>query len=105
MTRAEALLWGRDIRRRVPIPAEVLAIVVDRLRRRRTCVDCVELGIDPADIPADVQIHVDHLQALARGGNNHHSNLTLRCEDHNKAKSAGSATATPRRPKWERRRR
>lgn len=105
MTRAEALLWGRGNRRRITsadFPAEVLALVAARLGHR-SCVDCLELGCD-GERPADVLIQVDHLQPLARRGDNHHLNLTFRCEDHNRAKSDKSATAAPRRPRWERRR-
>jgi hypothetical protein len=109
VTRDEALAWGRAPKgRRAPriatrdFPAEVLALVYARLGHR-TCVDCLELGCDD-ERPDDVQLQVDHMQPLARGGDNHHLNLTIRCADHNRSKSDRSATAAPRRPKWERRR-
>jgi hypothetical protein len=103
VTRSEALSWGRGDTRRLSVrdyPAAVLALVRERLRGW-ACVDCVALGLTPPD---DEPLEVDHLRPLARRGDNHHLNLTVRCRSHNRARGAGSANAEPRRPKWERRR-
>ena len=103
MTRAEALLWGRGNRQRIAtrdIPADVLALVDERLGGR-VCVECSELGLTP---PASEPLEADHMQPLARGGDNSHSNLTWRCRSHNRARGDRPANAPPRRPKWERRR-
>lgn len=102
MTRDEADRWGRDKKgERVDVPAAVLALVVERLGARR-CVDCARLGIVT---PETVPLEVDHVRALARGGDHHHTNLTLRCRSHNRAKAARPATTPPKAPAWERRRR
>lgn len=103
MTRSQALAWGRGDRSRIPssaFPAAVLALVEERVGHR-SCVDCDALGLVP---PAEEPIEVDHVQALARGGDNHHLNLTFRCRSHNRSKCARPANEAPRRPKWERRR-
>lgn len=104
MTRAQALAWGRGDRARIPtrdFPGEVLALVDARLGAR-ACVECRELALET---PADEPLELDHLQPLARGGDNHHLNLTWRCRSHNRARGAAPANAPARRPRWERRRR
>lgn len=98
MTREKALLWGRHVRERVEIPDEVLALVEERMRGVY-CVACRELGLVT---PPHVALQIDHIQALAAGGDNHHLNLQWLCEDHNKAKSARPVTA-PKTPAWARR--
>lgn len=82
------------------IPPEVLALVDERLGGR-FCVDCRSLGLET---PRDVPLEADHLQALARGGDNSHLNLTWRCRSHNRAKGAKRAGAEPGRPRWDRKR-
>lgn len=103
MTREEALAWGRGDTRRIAtrdFPAEVVALVDERLRGRR-CVDCVRLGLATPD---DEPMELDHLKPLSEGGDNLHLNLTWRCRSHNRARGARSAAAPARRPAWERRR-
>ena len=99
--------WGMGDRRRIAtrdFPSEVLALVDVRLRALehggRYCVDCEQLGLVA---PADEPLEVDHLQALSRGGDNHHLNLTWRCRSHNRSKGASGALDTPKSPKWQRR--
>lgn len=93
--------WGRGLTKRVPIPAEVLALVEERMGGVY-CEDCRALNLET---PHDEPLEVDHRQPLAKGGDNHHLNLTWRCRSHNRHKkdrSPGEApTATP---KWMRRR-
>jgi 5-methylcytosine-specific restriction endonuclease McrA len=104
VTRSEALSWGKGNKTRITsadFPPGVLRLVEERLGHR-SCVECRELGLVP---PANEPIEVDHLQALARGGTNHHQNLTFRCRSHNRAKGDRSANEAPRRPRWERRKR
>ena len=100
MTRAEALLWGRGLRARVAIPAEVLALVDER-QGGRFCVACRALDLVT---PADVPLEPDHRQALANGGDNHHLNLEWLCRSHNRSKKDKPAGSPLRRPRWERRR-
>lgn len=95
MTRDEALAWGRGDTRRIAtrdFPGEVLALVDERLGGR-FCVECRALGVDP---PEGEPLEVDHLQPLARGGDNHHRNLTWRCRSHNRGRGARSALAPAR---------
>lgn len=102
MTRAEALRWGRGDKRRLSVrdyPPAVVQLVDERLGGRR-CVDCVALQLVT---PASEPLELDHLQALARGGDNHHLNLTWRCRSHNRAKIDKSALETPELPAWHRR--
>lgn len=91
--------WGRGLKKRVPVPAEVLALVEERLGGK-VCEECRALGLVT---PADEPIELDHREALARGGDNHHLNLTFRCRSHNRAK-AGRLPGAPRAPRWLRRR-
>jgi len=105
VTRAQALRWGRGYRARVTtahFPAEVLALVDERLRGR-FCVDCSALKLTP---PAGEPLEVDHLQPLSKGGDSHHLNLTWRCRSHNRARGNRDAPATPETtplPAWKRR--
>ena len=104
MTRDEALSWGRGDTRRIAtrdIPAEVLALVDERLGGRY-CVECRALGLTP---PASEPLEADHLQPLATGGDNHHTNLTWRCRSHNRGRGARSALAPAREPRGAARRR
>ncbi len=93
--------WGRGLRSRVPIPPEVLALVEERLGGRY-CEDCRRMGLEP---PADEPLEVDHRMPLARGGDNHHLNLTIRCRSHNRAKKDRMPGEPIRPPRWQRRRR
>lgn len=102
MTRAEALRWGRGLRRRVDardIPAAVLALVDER-QGGRFCVACRELGLVT---PASVPLELDHLQPLSQGGDHHHLNLAWRCRSHNRGRGARSAAPRATRPAWARR--
>lgn len=109
MTRAQALVWGRGVTRRVAlrdVPLEVLALVDER-QGGRYCVDCRELGLVT---PKSVPLELDHVMPLFLGGDHSHRNLTWRCRSHNRSKKAKTpreartSDGTPRRPRWERRR-
>ena len=93
--------WGRGLTKRVPIPPEVLDLIAERMGGV-FCEDCQALGLTP---PPEEPLEVDHRQPLAKGGDNHHLNLTWRCRSHNRAKKDKSPGAVPTsRPKWSRRR-
>ncbi len=103
MTRAEALLWGRGDSRRIAaaeFPAAVLALVVER-QGGRFCEACRGQGLST---PPSEPLEVDHLQPLAEGGDNHWTNLGLKCRAHNRQKGSRS-TVRPellRSPSWAR---
>jgi len=80
-------VWGCGDRRRLSLrdyPAEVLELV-DRKQGGRFCVLCREQGLVT---PADDPLVVDHLQPLARDGDNHFSNLRWLCRSHNARRGA-----------------
>jgi hypothetical protein len=104
VTRGEALAWGRGDRTRIDrrdVPAEVLALVTERMGGE-FCEDCRALKLET---PADVPIELDHKQALAAGGDNHHANLRWACRSHNRGRGSRSITEPVRAPRWHRRRR
>lgn len=75
-------LWGRGDGRRLrleDVPPGVLELV-DRRQGGRFCALCCEQGLVT---PPDEPLQLDHLQPLARGGDNHHSNLRWLCRAHN----------------------
>lgn len=103
MTRSESLSWGQGHTRRIStrdFPAEVLALVDERLGGRY-CVECRAIRLVTPDTEP---LEVDHLQPLARGGDNNHRNLTWRCRAHNRGRGARSALAPARQPRWARKR-
>lgn len=97
-----AFAWGRGDNQRVAtrdFPRAVLALVDER-QGGRFCVECRALNMVT---PPDVPLEIDHRQALAAGGDNHHLNLVWRCRSHNRAKGARKEGAA-RVPRWARRR-
>jgi len=81
--------WGRGVGRRVAqgdVPPAVLAQV--RLRDGDGCVVCRRQGLTPPD---DEPVELDHKQPLARGGDNHWTNLQLLCRSHNRARGTRKA--------------
>ena len=102
MTRGEALRWGAGDTRRIPqpdVPAEVLALVTERMGGRY-CPDCQAVGLVT---PQDVPLELDHVQPVARGGDNHHLNLRWACRSHNRARGARPVPREPGAPRWARR--
>ena len=99
VTPAEARAWGRGDTRRVAtrdFPAAVLALVDER-QGGRACAACRAAGLQT---PGDQPLEVDHLQPLARGGDNAWTNLQWLCRDHNRGKSA--RPSPPSTPLWAR---
>lgn len=98
-----AASWGRGDRRRLCLrdyPPGVLALVEER-QGGRFCEDCRRIGLTP---PPEEPLELDHRQALAAGGDNHHLNLRWVCRGHNRAKQHRPLTLRPGRPAWARRR-
>ena len=96
--------WGRGDRRRLRLrdyPPAVLALVDER-QGGRFCEDCARLGLTA---PASEPLELDHRQALAAGGDNHHLNLRWTCRGHNRGKQHRPLAARPGLPAWARRRR
>ncbi|MCO5166598.1 MAG: HNH endonuclease [Planctomycetes bacterium] len=96
--------WGRGDQRRLStrdFPAEVLALV-ERKQGGRFCLDCRREGLQT---PPDEPLEVDHLQPLARGGDNNWRNLAWRCRSHNLAKGARARPSpqAAKLPAWARR--
>lgn len=99
MTRAEAEAWGRGVTRRIPqadFPAEVLALVDER-QGGRFCAPCRRAGRTP---PADEPLELDHLQPLAREGDNNWRNLGWACRGCNRGRGARARPSAP--PRWAR---
>ena len=99
MTRDEARAWGRGDRRRLAtrdFPAAVVALVVER-QGHAGCVACRAAGLAT---PADQPLELDHLQPLARGGDNSWSNMQILCRAHNRGKAA--RPRPPATPSWAR---
>lgn len=91
--------WGRGDRRRIAtrdFPAAVVALIVER-EGGRACVWCKREGLVT---PKDEPIELDHLVPLAKGGDNHHSNLAFSCRAHNRSKRDRPAPTHP--PTWSR---
>ena len=89
--------WGADDTRRLrpaDFPAAILPAVVER--DGPGCYLCNRLGLVP---PADEPLELDHLVPLARGGDNHLSNLQLLCRSHNRGR-ADRPPALDRPPAW-----
>jgi len=81
--------WGRGVRKRVAqrdVPRAVLSQA--RLRDGDGCVVCRRQGLTP---PTDEPIELDHKQPLARGGDNHWTNLQFLCRSHNRARGTRKA--------------
>jgi 5-methylcytosine-specific restriction endonuclease McrA len=100
MTLAEARTWGRGDARRLTtadFPAEVLELV-DARQGGRCCTECRRLGLAT---PATEPLEVDHLLALARGGDNRWENLQWLCRAHNRAKG-DRPRCPPSPPTWAR---
>lgn len=92
MTPAEVEAWGRGDRRRLTTRAVPEAVLerVDLRQGGRFCALCREQGLVP---PADEPLVLDHLQPLARGGDNHHTNLRWLCRGHNARRGARAGFA------------
>jgi len=88
LRRDDAVLqeWGRGVTRRVPL-SEVPKCVINKVVERDGdgCAACSLMGLTP---PADEPLELDHKQPLARGGDNHWTNLQFLCRSHNRGRSA-----------------
>ena len=91
--------WGRGDSRRVKtadVPDSVKRLV-DARQGGRFCVHCKAQGLTT---PPGVQLQLDHIQELHRGGSNEHLNLRWLCSGHNYARPRGSKPTEMRTPSW-----
>ncbi len=91
--------WGLGDKRRIDgsrFPPQVLARV-DDAQGGRFCLECRR---GEWAKPTDVPLELDHKRPLARGGDNHWSNLQWLCRWHNRKKKGGALSGKPLTPPW-----
>jgi len=89
--------WGKGVKTRPrEFPPSVLEIVTEK-QGGKFCVYCHRFGLTT---PEEIPLVIDHMQPLAKGGDNHWSNLQWCCVSHNCAKADGRPIRY--KPKWAR---